>query len=371
MFLLGWVSEVERQVGTFLLLLISVIFLWRQRQKHRQAQKSSPGLGVSVDSDRVVSYCPSADSIELPNRPHVQFCCVPYTGELNPDGKVYHYENDFVKGTGILLQRATWDPVLDRSGDHPFAYVFKGRKIKWDCRIQVKFKKEPVGAVQFGIELDEYVPTSTATKLAMKVVVAALKLLVGNDLYHSVGEDPLLTEGEAERPVFAMPIWAFDQVIVTPEGEAPPSVTDPNFAQLGLRRKDDKEFGETMRNMKFKPGPTYTISFHSISSLLDIVLWKISGAVPGMAVDMDTMAGRPPIHVVMYTLEPPPPNNQSESRHIDSRKNYIFHVALWSSLRQPPNWRLKQLMPTGTKMLGHGLNTIGDEKESRRCCFYW
>merc|ERR1719409_2391385 len=108
-----------------------------------------------------------------------------------------------------------------------------------------------------------------ATKVAMRAVVGSLKYIVGNDLHHSPGDDPACTVGEAERPIFSMPIWAFDQFIETPEGEEPPSLTDPSFMKMGIRRSDDsKVFSQTMSNLKCKPGPTYTFSFWSISTLL-------------------------------------------------------------------------------------------------------
>ena len=44
--------------------------------------------------------------------------------------------------------------------------------------------------------------------LSVKQFSAAAK-----DLYHSVGDDPWKTSGETERPVFTMPLWAFDSTI--------------------------------------------------------------------------------------------------------------------------------------------------------------
>jgi hypothetical protein len=294
----------------------------------------------------------------------MRIVCVPYSGQVFPDGKVYHFETDVCKGRALHIERATWDPAHDVSEKYPFGYVFKDKSIKWEKRIQLNFTHATEGTLRFGIELDAYAPVSVFGKIAMKAVVGALKLIVGNELYHSVGDDPESTVGEAERPVFGMPMWALDRIIETPAGEEPPSLTDPNFLTMGMNRHD-KGFRERMENIKFRPGPTYTISFSSISSMLDIALWKISGAFRGATVDMDLFCGRPPLHVVMYALQPPPADSQWDGRHLDSRKHYIFHIAFWSSLRPPPSWRLQQLMPNAKPSKEHGDVT----KQSRTCCF--
>merc|ERR1719163_1896867 len=99
-----------------------------------------------------------------------------------------------------------------------------------------------------------------------------------------------------------------------------------------------------MNELKMRPGPTYTMSFWSISPLIDNVMWRIGGVIPGMTVDFNQFAGRPPVHLVVYTLRPQPPDSKDE-RHLDSRKCYLFHLAFWSSLSQPPSFRLRQLVP--------------------------
>lgn len=308
-----------------------------------------PRGNFSEDSDSKV-----CDDIELPSHPHLQGCILPNTGELlhfpNKHNSSYAFENEMCCGTTVAMHRATYDTALDRSGEYPYGYVFKGRKANWEMRMQIRFKQAPDGRINFGIELDEYVPLMGSTKAAMRAVVSSLKWIVGDELHHSPGDDPAQTSGEAERPIFSMPVFAFDQFIETPEGQEPPDITDPNFPQLGIRRADDSAaFTKTMANQKFVVGPTYTFSFWSISQLLDCLMWQIKGVIPGVTVDFDRFCGRPPIHVVMYTLKPPPAGRDNDERHLDSRKSYIFHLAFWSSLRKPPQRRLEQLLPQAAK----------------------
>jgi len=360
-------------VTLLLLLLVLMAFQLQRRQKQHQVlekeakglrngrnekdlRKESKGQHVHVgDQDWHVWQDRANQDVEeeevaeeLPNHPHLQGCFVPYSGDFlhfpNKDLKQYSYSNEMCEGSTLTVHRATYDPALDRSGDYPFSEVFKGRKINWEVRVQMRFKQTPDGTLKFGIELDDYVPMIRATKVAMRAVVGSLKYIVGNDLHHSPGDDPAETVGEAERPIFSMPIWAFDQFIETPEGEQPPMLNDPNFMNMGIKRADDvKAYARTMDNLKFKVGPTYTFSFWSISTLIDNVMWRIGGVIPGVTIDFNQFCGRPPVHLVIYTLRPAA--DGKDERHLDSRKCYLFHLAFWSSLSQPPSHRLRQLLP--------------------------
>merc|ERR1712048_931480 len=156
----------------------------------------------------------------------------------------------------------------------------------------------------FGIELDDYVPLPAASKRLMGLVVAALRRVVGSDLYHSVGDDPKTTAGPQEKPVFAMPLWAFDQFIVTPEGEKAPSLTDPRFHEFGMKRADDRAaYVKEISALELKSGPTYTFSFWGISQFLDNINWEITGVVPFTKINFNQFCGRPPVHLVMYSLQ--------------------------------------------------------------------
>jgi hypothetical protein len=326
-------------------LLMLVSMKAQQRfQEHHAPQKDDKDVFEGDDrpkSDEVVQD-------ELPDHAHVQSCFIPFSGELmtcpNTENRTYSYENDMASGSVMMLHRATWDSALNRSGEYPQGYRFKGNKLNWEMRMQMRFKKAPEGTLKFGLELDDYVPLMAATKASMKAVVSAMKWIVGDDLHHSVGDDPSKIDGEAERPIFSMPIWASDQVIETPEGEDAPDLTHPDFANLGIKRSAP-DFAGKMKNMDFKVGPTYTFCFWSISPLMDNINWTIGGVIPGVRVDYNQFCGRPPVHIVVYTLKDAPDGREDDERHLDSRKSYAFHMALWSSIHPPSNDRLQQLVP--------------------------
>lgn len=309
---------------------------------------------MSVESTVKPNKPAEGEGIQPPNCPHLQ-------GRLNPCSSLvfsnpetpFPFETSSSSGFVLPLHRPTYDKVLDKSGKYPYADVFAGRHVHWEMRIQIRFKEQPKGPLMFGIELDEYVPLFQSTKYMMKKVVGVLKWAIGDDLYHSVGDDPKKTVGEAEKPAFAMPLWAFDQIIVTPDGEAPPPLSDPELRKLGICREsgDAAAFAKAASAIELQAGPTYTLCFWSIASLLDVIQWQMT-AIPGVRIGFDQFCRAPPVRLVLYTLKPS--GDQHDERHTQSRKTYFFELSFWSSLQPPPPKRLEQLVSGGRSRASGG-----------------
>eukprot|EP00929_Paragymnodinium_shiwhaense_P085880 TRINITY_DN4633_c0_g3_i1.p1 TRINITY_DN4633_c0_g3~~TRINITY_DN4633_c0_g3_i1.p1 ORF type:complete len:389 (-),score=90.49 TRINITY_DN4633_c0_g3_i1:240-1406(-) len=287
-----------------------------------------------------------------------------YGGFINGQNAetAWPFNNELASGSFLHLHRPTYDKELDKSGEYPYAWHLHGRKRLWEARVQFRFKREIENSkVRFGIELDDYVPIDRASAGLMKMTVAALRKVVGNSLYHSTGDAPGKgANGERERPVFVMPLWAFDQIIVTPEGEEPPDISH-DIAEMGeLRTKNKKEFIRKSTELRLVPGPTYTFSFWGISRFIDNLEWRIKNFMPMANVDSNKFAGSPPVHLVFYELS----DAEGEERHVDSRKKYMFSVAFWSSKSPPKPERLKQLLPST-----HEAVRAAEERGRRRSNF--
>ena len=72
-----------------------------------------------------------------------------------------------------------------------------------------------------------------------------------------------------------LPLWAFDQFIVSQPGEDVPDMTSPDFSEYGSRRKGRiaeyiREMDELVANLG--PGATYTLGFWGNSRFLDVPL---------------------------------------------------------------------------------------------------
>merc|ERR1719203_590032 len=96
----------------------------------------------------------------------------------------------------------------------------------------------------------------------------------------------------------------------------------------------------------FKAGPVYTFAFWGISRFLDVINWKVVGIPIATPIDFNQFAGGPPVHLVLYSLEPPADGGQADERHVQSRKKFYFRGAVWSSQKRPDRARFEAL--TGT-----------------------
>jgi hypothetical protein len=196
----------------------------------------------------------------------------------------------------------------------------------------MRFKEIPEDPLYFGIELEEFVPMNWVVSQLQKTTVAMLRNVVGKDLYHSKGDDPQKVKGELERPAFTMPLWAFDQFIVSEPGEEPDLTKD--LEPYGVKRTDGvKEYIQAINDLKanFSTHKVYTFCFWGISRFLDNIKWEIVGVVPGRPIDFNQFCGKPPVYACIYSLKDDP----SDPRHLQSKKKYLFNLAFWSSLNPP------------------------------------
>jgi hypothetical protein len=346
---------------TLILFLTGILVMaWQTRKPKRLgAREADRGASVDAETRQQQGGWRTVRGDDLPSQPHLQGTFVPTTGLLYSNApEAFPFENAFAKGSFLPLHRPTFDKALDKSGKYPYGGHFGGKKRLWEMRLQFQTKVVPTEPMFFGIQLEEYVPLSFTATQAMSATVAALKKAVGKDVHHSPGDNPAKVSGEKERPTFVMPLWAFDQVIETPEGETPPDLTDPNMDKLGTKRTDNRSaFIKRFTDFRFKPGVTYTLCFWGISQWLDNIQWQLQGIVPG-GLHFNKFCGKPPVYVVLYTLKPRmPAQNEEDSkkvdrRHLDSYKNYYLHMAFWSSQVMPPKRRAAELLQGAADQTG-------------------
>jgi len=249
--------------------------------------------------------------------------------------KAEPFDNEHCSGKWFALHRPE-----DPSG--PYADYFRNRRRLWEVRVQLQFKRMPDRPPVFGIELEEYVRLSPWSRQVQSWVVKLLQRVVGNDLYHTNGDDPKTTRGPVESPAFIMPLWAFDQVIVSEPGEEP-DITQSLDGMGVLRNAGRSAFMQRMAELKFEPGKLYTLNFWCISRFLDTVHWEMVGVAPGTKIGFNTFCTRPPVRVCIYELLDDPAMPR-EVRHLRSRKRYYWQVAFWSSANRPSRQRLEELL---------------------------
>eukprot|EP00931_Biecheleriopsis_adriatica_P093042 TRINITY_DN66794_c0_g1_i1.p1 TRINITY_DN66794_c0_g1~~TRINITY_DN66794_c0_g1_i1.p1 ORF type:complete len:395 (+),score=54.15 TRINITY_DN66794_c0_g1_i1:69-1253(+) len=285
------------------------------------------------------------------------------------------YENELCAVKVVAMHRPTHEPWREQTKEYPFAWHLHGRKRLWEIRLQLRFKKVPVNQLFFGITLGGYVHVSGVSRHLQKLLLQACKSIVG-DLYHSPGDDPARTRGEAEPPTFVMPLWAFDQFIVSDLGEQLDLTGD--LEGLGMRRTDDvglyiKSIRSTIES--FSTDKVYTFCFWGVSQFLDCMNWEITGALPGMRIDFNRLCGAAPIYVAMYEIpgygEAKTEDGQKELRHLPSQKIYYFHIAMWSELKPPRPEALPDILLADSEQKAR--NMAGSEKHALGffdCCMH-
>jgi len=320
---------------------LTLMFLALPKKQSRAIAEGDPCLPLRSGRSET---SPSGVEAEDSGKPNLHGTLIPSAGLVRANTpEPYVFDNAFCEGRVLVLHRPTYDAAVDKSGKFPYGDHFKGRKRLWELRVQFRVKAPVEGPLLVGIELEKYVPLGASAKRLMGMTVAALKQVAGNDLYHSVGDDPSKGPGPHEKPVFMMPLWACDQMIVTPEGEDPPDLCDSSYSHYGLKRADDRPaFVKEMEALKLTPGITYSMSFWGISQFLDCIKWEMQKIIPFKPIDFNLFCGKPPVHLVLYTLQP---SSAGESRHLESRKNYFFRYALWSSMKGPSAARIRELIP--------------------------
>lgn len=269
---------------------------------------------------------------------------------LGNPAEPYFFDNDLCSGVFLPLCRPTRpaDKHLDNAEGWAYGRHFgKGRK--WEMRIQMQFKA-PVEAesLRFGAVLPEYNHMGFVAKRSVKTIIAAMRKFIGESLYHSIGEPPSKDGREVEMPTFALGMQAFDQIVVTLEGETPPALNDPNFNDFGVKFADGRAaFTEAVKRLELKPGTTFSCACWGLSSFADVVNWTVTGLLP-MSVDLNVLGARPPVNMCIYSLKPQA-LTEDDQRHLESRKHVYFRCDLWSSLKSPSRQEIASLFPQSTE----------------------
>jgi len=311
-----------------------ILSIWASQTKRPKSQSVSKNRGTGAEEAHNCSACPGyTDPLRWSFLPSsggsgsgVLRANLPY---------VHEFENDFLNGKGLALHQPTHAKHLEATGEYPYSWHLSGRKRLWEIRLQIRFKRIPQSKVYFGLELGGYVPVSGFAKRVQQALVKMIRAAVGNDFYHSSGDNPAEFVGECEPPTFVMPLWAFDQFVVSEIGEEPDITGD--LSNVGVRRTDGvqayvKAMSETVASLSMDK--VYTFSFWGISQLLDCMAWEVN--IWGLRLDFNRLCGAAPVFVGMYELsEPQAVNGKPEQRHLLSRKQYLLHVAMWSEQKPP------------------------------------
>eukprot|EP00931_Biecheleriopsis_adriatica_P118469 TRINITY_DN93873_c0_g1_i1.p1 TRINITY_DN93873_c0_g1~~TRINITY_DN93873_c0_g1_i1.p1 ORF type:complete len:385 (-),score=56.36 TRINITY_DN93873_c0_g1_i1:52-1206(-) len=331
---------------TFLVILeVLLLLLWYVASSLLRRSKASD---ASEDSAAKQTAQP-----ELGNGNHLVLVNAAPCGPKGQDSRsdalqATEFDSGICHGSWLCMHKPTDDPETMERADYPHAEHLHGRKRLWEFRLQLKFREEVPGDMFFGCEQDRYYHVPTVEKYISSSVISLLRHASGDGMYQTHGDDPRYVRGENERPAIVFPLWVMDQLIISNEGEEPPSLVDPQFCSYGIiRAQDRKGMQEAIKDLKFRPGPTFTFGFWCIAQFVDAVGWKVParGVIP--EVKLNEIGTHPPAYITMYSLKPEcewEVQEARDTRHLDSRKIYIWRVAIWSSLMPPEPERKQELL---------------------------
>jgi len=326
-------------LASCLVILGVALYAWQRRDLKSERRLYEEPLAASQDAG-------TWEQIE----DSMRWSFLPSTGVLRANSRrsVPTTNENLTTLRCLVLHRPTHEPSLNTSGDYPYGWHFHGRKRLWEVRVQARFKHLPTGPIYFGLELlGGGGHTTGFAKQVKNALLALIRRTMGDEFYQSPGDDAATTEGEAEPPTFAMPLWAVDQFIISEAGQEPDLTAD--LTGLGTRRTDGiKAYVGAVRRMldELSTEKVYTFCFWGVSQFVDIVNWEMRGVFPGFKMDASKLCGGAPVYVAAYQLMDGPMEDKEDRRHLVSRKKYYFKIAVWNELQPPAPEVLSQLLGT-------------------------
>jgi len=219
------------------------------------------------------------------------------------------FENAFFRGRVLLLNRP--DP---ETADWPYHKHFTGKLRRFEFRLQGTFLADPGQNVFFGVELAERVGLGPALRLTVNWLVGVVNVLcTARGVSYSYNlELAEQADGSVVRPYLAFALVAADAIVVTPQGGAPPSLTE-SLEPMSAQEKS-----------RVRLNTTDTFTFAYWSKQADFVRWEMCNLPFGWRSGLANFIGRQPVHLTAYRLEP----GGASELHSEDRKTRLMALVL-------------------------------------------
>lgn len=301
-------------------------------KRHQNALGSDPNLLVYMVSDAPEDIrwkSPPSSPCSSTKSKQRAYHIPPNTVEGVP------IETECFVGKVIVLYRPDNGFPRGASSTHPYYRYFSKRRRTWEFRVQGRFKRVPKGDMYIGIVQKDFNYNQAVAAHSMIVKRAGMSL-VKYDLYLSWGDRcEASKKPDAELSHLVTNMTAWDQIIVTKKGNAPPplkgelaGIQDCGFnierKEMGLAEYT-KAIEEVCGNINTQD--TYTMCFWGVSQVIDLLRWNFK---IGTSISMARFFEDDPIHVAMYELSPED-KERDGGRHLECRKRYVLDFMFWSN----------------------------------------
>lgn len=313
-------------------------------------EKSRPTAASHRNGTRSISSESNEHEFESQPDDPVRACSVPSDGNIwranTKSALSFDTEGALVKG--LVMLRPTHEPWREDMGNYRYSWHFSGRRRLWEIRVQLRFKHVPKSDLWIGIEM-RYIPfTPSAWLLYLKtLILKGMSVAIGGEIYQTPGEDPTAVDGEPEPPTLVFPLWAIDQFHVANPGEEPDLSGD--LEGIGTRRTSGlANYIQALKSelSNISTEKVYTFCLWGISTFFDAIHWEAKFA--GFKFDPSQLCGNPPVYLAMYSLPGVNPGD-SDRRHLISRKEYIFKVAIWNVSKPYDEAEVKSMVEVGNQ----------------------
>jgi hypothetical protein len=181
-------------------------------------------------------------------------------------GEPYHLDCEMFHGTLLVMCRTSDadsskpkpDDIIGTELNTKYSNYFRNKQRRFEIQLQIKFKKVPPSRLFFHCQVDEPIKLGVVQRA---FVAATLNLIekknFGGFVFNVPGKDPKpdeLLEGKYEKPHITFAAEkAFDRLVVTKEGEVPPT--------LGTEIYEDPEAMKYRRKHEFTYNTNDTYTF--------------------------------------------------------------------------------------------------------------
>jgi hypothetical protein len=258
----------------------------------------------------------------------------------------FRLDNEYFSGhVMILIRTPNVDDFLHEFGsdaNQKASQYFTGKQRRFEFQFQLKLKKVPNNqTVYFACELEEPIKLGAIQRAFVSAAMAFVKTTNSTFHYSLTGNK----DGRSlEKPHMAFTVeGSMDRVVVTPPGEAPPTLGGPIHEDPeSIKRR--KKGG----SIEWNTQDTYTLSLWS--SYVDFLEWRCMN-LPGIRpFQLSNIIGRQPINLTLYLL----PEDRGNDRHYQQDMVSVCNLEMCNTSKMAPGPFSEAWMKRYHRLLDNG-----------------
>ena len=234
------------------------------------------------------------------------------------------------KGHVLLLVR----PETEADDPYYSEQVFRGKRRRFEVQIQGRFKVATDNAVVYtgGEVTIKQMQLGLLTRGVARGLLSLISAVL--PIHYSFGQ-PTTSRGvtQPELPHIVSPLMiSADRMVVTPQGQLPPSLGAPGMCDLATLEKDPErkarraDAGQRNNYGQFDTSSTYTFSFNT--SNVDLPTWQLRGLPLWGDLDLRSFWDNGALRIVAYRHRQASESLKASAPHNPSPEDYAFVIQI-------------------------------------------